>query len=1154
MGFYLYNFFILRDTTHKGCNMRTTSSNTRVKRIFLLASIATVILVVIGLKNLPGQPARLEKANEEVFCLASRLLTEDAGQQLQSTFLPTDTRYRLIRKLGEGGMGTVVLAQDIQTGKNVAIKFVNPMSEANSTEKKIESIKNECVSLAYLNALFADDPEVSENFVQLDSAFASEKLNRETRFDREYAQKIKLPTDAFGNPYFVMEYVEGQSLGDLIAREINGIKVETLSPQDKWGITIQVITIVKKLHEKGIYHADIKPDNFMVSRNEEGRLIVRLCDFGYAKGKRFTDIGIKTGFGFSVDYVNPANLQRYYSNYTAPTRDAELELSRGFNYAEYDRFATLSVIYQLWNNKRGPVKTTGKGNIAKALSPMVALRETIMSSSDAELDAWLSMVSTRLSSKNGIQFSPFELSETDIDFLKELGSFFKRPVSSFQELIMQAINPNLPTEQNTVSFFDGFLSKLLAIDKNSDKKTAAYRYIGNSKMQDPSGNIVYIDNNGTIIDQDTWIRSKPIGFLDVETGLIHLGGGIFFDTESKTLVDGTIQNRNIDSQQIQIRLIYVGNGQYYDRLSGKLLDGSYLYSMPLTFEDTELGLIHILSDIFYDTKKSSYIDLKNWASPITALAPKFENLDWARPYPALYRKDPKKEQQASALSIKLKNLAAEFERNIRGTNPKEMVPTRAGLVSLGGSFCTSINQTTGELRVLLFTNGSFIVVKQEQDSHIPYSGILYYKGRIYNVKDRQEATITPLPGRFGMYLLQNKSKTSSSPVYLDPETGEIINSEQWVQKISTVPQGARIKIYWPRPTGPKYAELVHCKKGIYFDVFEKCLVDLKTGVAYPKDTIPSGLSREDISFGSGIFYIGNGEYYSFFKSEEQMDVYIDFITGDVISKNDWEDKYQLSNELGLFYVRKDLQTGKYVYYNVAQAIEDTLEELVNKKIVEYIGVGMYEINKKPFGINYSTGEIVSRETLLNDVLHNLPENKYDATYNIYKLSAAYVYDFSYKIIVSVLDGTTLTLEEYSEILDDLLPAGIRIGLLHIDGNQYYDIVSDNRVVIDIEGNQTMGLPKLLSMKRSQNTGELPIAYIDKQTGEIVNASPNMDVNRYAPIYKKVASAIEDNLGTENLRNAAGRPRGNYEQTIAIPEATTSMPGEIFGETQIQTSV
>ncbi|MBN2341534.1 MAG: serine/threonine protein kinase [Deltaproteobacteria bacterium] len=160
-----------------------------------------------------------------------------------------EERYRIDRLLGKGGMGAVYLAHHAVIGKKVAVKF--------------------------LHAEFASEKEVVKRFYREAKAAAS--IGHKNIVD-----VLDVGVSAEGEPYLVMEFMEGESLCDMLRRK------GPISLEAAVGILLPVLEALEAVHNKGIIHRDLKPDNiFLVYRND-GTPLVKLIDFGISK---FTDPG-----------------------------------------------------------------------------------------------------------------------------------------------------------------------------------------------------------------------------------------------------------------------------------------------------------------------------------------------------------------------------------------------------------------------------------------------------------------------------------------------------------------------------------------------------------------------------------------------------------------------------------------------------------------------------------------------------------------------------------------------------------------------------------------------------------------------------------------------------------------------------------------------
>ena len=179
----------------------------------------------------------------------------------------TISHYKILEKLGEGGMGVVYKAQDTKLDRTVALKFLPSHLTKNETDLK--------------------------RFVQ--EAKAAAALNHPN------VCTIHEIHDEGENPFIVMEYVEGRTLRDRIGRG------EVTSPlQQVIDYAIQIAEALRAAHKKGIVHRDIKSENIMIT--EDGR--VKIMDFGLAKFKgsaKLTKTGITVG---TFAYMSPEQFQK----------------------------------------------------------------------------------------------------------------------------------------------------------------------------------------------------------------------------------------------------------------------------------------------------------------------------------------------------------------------------------------------------------------------------------------------------------------------------------------------------------------------------------------------------------------------------------------------------------------------------------------------------------------------------------------------------------------------------------------------------------------------------------------------------------------------------------------------------------------------------
>ncbi|OQA79989.1 MAG: Serine/threonine-protein kinase PknB [bacterium ADurb.Bin243] len=153
----------------------------------------------------------------------------------------SNSKYKIIKKIGEGGMGSIYLGHDQILDRPVAIKVLS--SKLSSNNEFMERFLTEARVCAKLN---------HPNIIKIFDFGTSQSTNQ---------------------AYFVMEFVDGESLADHI--KFNKIGTEKRLVE----ICKSVLSGLKCSHDQGILHRDIKPENILI--NEEGRPVI--MDFGIAK-------------------------------------------------------------------------------------------------------------------------------------------------------------------------------------------------------------------------------------------------------------------------------------------------------------------------------------------------------------------------------------------------------------------------------------------------------------------------------------------------------------------------------------------------------------------------------------------------------------------------------------------------------------------------------------------------------------------------------------------------------------------------------------------------------------------------------------------------------------------------------------------------------
>ena len=180
-------------------------------------------------------------------------------------------RYKLLQQIGEGGCGTVFMAeQDEPIKRRVALKIIKPGMD---TKNVITRFEAERQALALM-----DHPHI--------------------------AKVLDAGATASGRPYFVMELIRGVKITEYCDQN-------SLSLEERLKLFIQVCHAIQHAHQKGIIHRDIKPSNILVSTTVEGTALPVVIDFGIAKAtvnQQLTDKTLFTAFEMLIGtpaYMSP---------------------------------------------------------------------------------------------------------------------------------------------------------------------------------------------------------------------------------------------------------------------------------------------------------------------------------------------------------------------------------------------------------------------------------------------------------------------------------------------------------------------------------------------------------------------------------------------------------------------------------------------------------------------------------------------------------------------------------------------------------------------------------------------------------------------------------------------------------------------------------
>ena len=218
---------------------------------------------------------------EDLFAATGLPGTSPASYPLLNRDL--DQRYRVTRLLGSGGMGKVYAGVHIVTGKRFAIKVLNPELVHNDEARRRFEREAKAV-------MAIDHPHIVELY--------------------DYGQT---PT---GVPFITMEYLEGSTLRAFLSEApATGLPVDQAMT-----IGLQMAQALQHVHERGVVHRDVKPDNIHIEVDRNQVVVAKLFDFGIARIQSQEAVtGAAAGPPRTLAYAAPEMYER--SDYLSPAID-----------------------------------------------------------------------------------------------------------------------------------------------------------------------------------------------------------------------------------------------------------------------------------------------------------------------------------------------------------------------------------------------------------------------------------------------------------------------------------------------------------------------------------------------------------------------------------------------------------------------------------------------------------------------------------------------------------------------------------------------------------------------------------------------------------------------------------------------------------------
>jgi tetratricopeptide (TPR) repeat protein/serine/threonine protein kinase len=222
-----------------------------------------------GNAELRARVEELLRSHQAMCSIHAGASTATIDQPVNETSGTIIGSYKLVEPIGEGGMGTVWMAQQQEPVKRlVAVKLIRAGMDSKQVVARFEAERQ---ALALM-----DHPNI--------------------------ARVVEAGTTGAGRPYFVMDLVKGVPITRYCDEH-------HLTPRQRLELFVPVCQAIQHAHQKGIIHRDLKPSNVLVAQYD-GKPVPKVIDFGVAKaaGQQLTDKTLVTGFGNIVgtlEYMSP---------------------------------------------------------------------------------------------------------------------------------------------------------------------------------------------------------------------------------------------------------------------------------------------------------------------------------------------------------------------------------------------------------------------------------------------------------------------------------------------------------------------------------------------------------------------------------------------------------------------------------------------------------------------------------------------------------------------------------------------------------------------------------------------------------------------------------------------------------------------------------
>ena len=411
--------------------------------------------------------------------------------------------YKILRKLGKGGMGEVFLARDEKLGRKIALKVLS--QRAAGSEERLERFRREAKAVAALN---------HPNIVTIYSV------------------------EEVGDHHFLtMEYVEGKTLSEVVPR--SGLGLEKF-----FEIAIPLADALSAAHEEGIIHRDLKPRNVMVDR--KGR--IRVLDFGLAKL-----LPTKPLDGVDLDSTEPTEVLTGEGKIVGTTPYMSPEQLRGRPLDARSDIFSLGILLYWMSTGHHPF---GRDSSADVISAILSANPPPVTEIKTDMPRHLGRVI-----RHCLEKDPSQRFQTALDVRNELGELREEVSSGTAAVSSESLFPVEPRKSaslwrglalmavSAVAILVGLMAVRSCGSPPQDFKTLAVLPLANLTGDPNNDHLGEVFSSGLmgelseLVDVQMVGRSEVMSLVEAQAGASEIGNrlGVGAVVEGEILSEGERQ-------------------------------------------------------------------------------------------------------------------------------------------------------------------------------------------------------------------------------------------------------------------------------------------------------------------------------------------------------------------------------------------------------------------------------------------------------------------------------------------------------------------------------------------------------------------------------------------------------------------------------------